>query len=337
MPWEDLNWQSLERLRGAFLDGTAGARDYWLGEEDLDSYDRTFAQRIGWKWDHVLDQLELLRWLPPGGELLDWGCGSGIAARAFLDRFSPAAVSSLRFYDRSDLAARFAANRARAKYPGLTVETGLAPDLPPGLLLLSHVLTELDDRAMNEVLELAHRATAVIWVEPGTFAASRRLIGIRERWRDRFHFAAPCTHRETCGLLRRDREADWCHHFAAPPPGLFADGDWTRFGQLAGIDLRSLPLSYLVADRRTPPLVPPNSFRLLGRPRLQKHQAILTACDAGGVADCVLLRRDAPEACRALKKSRYETLLRGHRQGNRLMNIEWPLLPEDPAGLKAIQ
>src|SRR6186713_2218329 len=87
MNLEAINWDSLERLRAAFLAGTAGASDYWQSEADLASYDATFAQRIGWKWDYVLMELQRRGWSPPGGELLDWGCGSGIASRAFLDLF----------------------------------------------------------------------------------------------------------------------------------------------------------------------------------------------------------------------------------------------------------
>ena len=36
-----LAWSSDARLRRAFLDGTAGARDYWTSERDLASYDAT--------------------------------------------------------------------------------------------------------------------------------------------------------------------------------------------------------------------------------------------------------------------------------------------------------
>ncbi|MCU0787067.1 MAG: hypothetical protein MUC91_02585, partial [Verrucomicrobia bacterium] len=78
MSWKEVNWTSLERLRAAFLEGSAGGTDYWSSDEDLASYDLTFAQRIGWKWDWVLEDLKRLGWHPPAGDLLDWGCGSGI-------------------------------------------------------------------------------------------------------------------------------------------------------------------------------------------------------------------------------------------------------------------
>ena len=49
MNLESIEWESLERMRAAFLGGTAGAQDYWRNESDLAAYDATFAQRIGWK------------------------------------------------------------------------------------------------------------------------------------------------------------------------------------------------------------------------------------------------------------------------------------------------
>src|ERR1041384_3502994 len=57
MNWEQIDWSALERLRNAFLEGSAGKQDYWRSASDLASYDETFAQRIGWKWDYVLNEL----------------------------------------------------------------------------------------------------------------------------------------------------------------------------------------------------------------------------------------------------------------------------------------
>src|SRR5260221_14548533 len=104
MDWENIDWKALERLRAAFLDGTAGAQDYWHSERDLDSYDQTFAQRIRWKWDYVLRELSGRGWTPPHGEVVDWGCGSGVATRAFLGRFGADSSARFIFWDRSPLA-----------------------------------------------------------------------------------------------------------------------------------------------------------------------------------------------------------------------------------------
>src|SRR5437867_6320120 len=133
MNWDPIDWNSLERLRTAFLSGTAGAGDYWQSEADLASYDATFAQRIGWKWDYVLAELARRGWSPPHGAALDWGCGSGIAGRALLDHFGVESVNGLHVSDRSPLAMSYATKRAKQKYPSLEVTAGLIES--PAILL----------------------------------------------------------------------------------------------------------------------------------------------------------------------------------------------------------
>ncbi len=345
MNWDAIDWAALGRLRTAYLSGSAGGRDYWQSESDLVSYDATFAQRIGWKWDYVLAELTRRGWGPPEGELLDWGCGSGIAGRAFLDHFGAKSVTALRVWDRSPLAIQFAAKRARQKYPGLEVRVGLGgPQLadseigaPIGLvpgragsplpaagrheddgahgvtrptftLLISHVLTELNPEQTGALLDLAARAQCVLWVEPGTHEVSRRLIAIRERLRERFNVIAPCTHSAPCGMLAPGNERHWCHHFATPPREIFTDGNWSRFARLTGIDLRDLPLSFLILDQRPTPSLPSGVGRVIGHPRLYKAHALLLGCDATGVRERKLRQRTLPAEFRALKKSAAEGL-----------------------------
>ncbi|HXG49433.1 MAG TPA: class I SAM-dependent methyltransferase [Methylomirabilota bacterium] len=305
---DTLDWSALGRLRAAFLAGAAGAQDYWRGESDLASYDQTFAQRIGWKWDFVLGELSRRGWSPPAGEVLDWGCGSGVAGRAFLDHFGVAAVTSLNLYDRSALAAGYARRQAHEKYPGLEVR--LAQPDRPAVLLISHVLTELNPDQAQALADFAAGAQAVLWVEPGTYEASLTLIAIRERLRGRLHVVAPCPHGGQCGLLAPGHERHWCHHFASPPSHVFTDPAWGRFAALAGIDLRSLPLSYLVLDSRPRPSLPPGTTRVLGRPRVYKAHARLLGCAAEGVRECQLTRRAHPEEFRRLRKGVWEPLQR---------------------------
>jgi hypothetical protein len=305
MSWDSVNWTSLERLRAAFLGGNAGETDYWQGNSDLASYDLTFAQRIGWKWDWVLEQLQRLGWMPPTGPVLDWGCGSGIAHRAFFHHFGVAAATRLHLWDRSGPAMRFAADRARAVHPALEVHTGLQD--APTLLLISHVLTELSQEQATQLADLAARADSVIWVEPGTYEASLALIAIRERLRGPLNAIAPCTHQAQCGILAAGNERHWCHHFAQPPTNVFTDGNWARFGRMMGIDLRSLPLSFLVLDKRPSP-APPDGSRVLGRPRLYKPFARILGCDASGVREQRLDKRKFPESYRQIRKDRFQSL-----------------------------
>ena len=300
MNWDSIDWKALERLRAAFLAGTAGKDDYWRSESDLASYDATFAQRIGWKWDYVLAELQRRGWSPAPGSLLDWGCGSGIAHRAFLDSFGATGISELRLLDKSPLAVRFAERRAGERFPQLKVATGLVES--PGTILISHVLTELEPLAIEALADFAAAATSVIWVEPGTFEASLTLIAVRERLRAKLNIIAPCTHQAQCGMLAPGNERHWCHHFAAPPPGVFTDGNWSRFATMMGVDLRDLPLSFLVLDRRPAPVLSPGATRVIGHPRLYKPHALLLGCDESGASEKRLTKRAHPEQYRVLKR-----------------------------------
>jgi hypothetical protein len=182
-------------------------------------------------------------------------------------------------------------------------ETG-APSV--GTLVISHVLNELTDAGGQALREAIDRADAVLWVEPGTYADSRALIEVRERLREKFLLLAPCTHQAACGLLVPENERHWCHHFASPPAGIMADSNWVRFAQRAGVDLRSLPYSFLVLERKglrdpIPGLLPNGYSRIIGEPRFYKGFAKVFSCQIDGVRDLTLQKRDAPELFKALK------------------------------------
>ncbi len=306
-PVSEIDWPALRRLRRAFLEGSTG-EDYWRSTADLRNYDLTFAQRIGWKWDFVLEELSRLGWRPPRSTLVDWGCGSGIASRAFLDHFGSSTATRLHYADRSSLAVRYALSRAREKYDALEVAPG-APTVP-GVLLLSHVITELSTDQVASVLELAKSAEVVCWVEPGSYEPSMALIAIRERLRETFNCVAPCPHQDRCGILSPGNEPHWCHHFARSPAYAYTDSTWGRFAAEMEIDLRSLPVSFLVLDRRPVPAPPADSARILGRPRIEKGRARLLACARGGVRDYWMQKRIEPSTYQAFRKGRWKSLQR---------------------------
>ena len=325
MNFDTIDWTALERMRKSFLEGMAGKSDYWQSPSDLASYDATFAQRIGWKWDYVLRELNQRGWLPAKGSLLDWGCGSGIAHRAMLDHFGIEFVTSLHLWDRSATAMDFAQKRAIEKYPAIKVERGMPSN--PVTVLISHVLSELEPKQVEEMADaVAASAQSVIWVEPGTFEASLTLIAIRERLRDRMNVVAPCTHQQRCGILDEGNEKHWCHHFATPPPEIFLDGNWTRFAKMMGIDLRSLPLSFLVMDRRPVPSLPPGTSRIIGHPRVYKPYALALTSSAAGVHEYRISKRTLPEEFRKAKKSQLEPLQILRLEGNEVMEAK-PLYP----------
>lgn len=307
MTWDELDWPALDRLRDGFLNGGAAAGPYWKSERDLASYDLTYAERIGWKWDAVLQELALRGWSPPSGVVLDWGCGSGVAGRRVLEAFAPTGESSLQVWDHSPLARHFALTAAKQAFPGVRISE-YADGAPIGLLLVSHVLNELDGDGRTALAALMARADATVWVEPGTHAVSRDLVEWRDRLLETHEVIAPCTHNAPCGMRVAGRERDWCHHFARPPSGVHADPRWVRFAQRAGIDLRSLPYSFLVVERRdlrAPAAERPEGYsRIIGRPEFFKPYARLLNCDATGVTDLTLPKRTAGAVYKQLEKAR---------------------------------
>lgn len=309
--WSTLDWTALDRLRQEFLSGQPSTGNYWASISDLANYDFTYAQRIGWKWDAVIAELQLRGWRPPAGTLVDWGCGSGIASRCVLDGFGAQDFPRLELFDRSSLAMQFAEARVRERFPQLKTRLLTASEdlsvASPGdahrTLLVSHVLNELDEAGGRALRAAIDEAAAVIWVEPGAAADSRSLIAMREALRDQFAVIAPCTHQSACGLLDPANERHWCHHFAPPPAGIMADSDWVQFAQRAGIDLRSIPYSFLVLERRgvRPAMTttPEGWSRLLGQVRIYKGFAKVQSCQADGVRDLELQKRDCPKVFKA--------------------------------------
>jgi SAM-dependent methyltransferase len=323
MTWSELDWSALDRLRAGFLSGTAAAGPYWQSPADLASYDFTYGERIGWKWDAVLAELRLRGWRPRARSVLDWGCGSGVAGRRVLAAFGAAAhFTQLHVWDHSPLAVDFAAAAARRQFPGLAVDA--APSAlrdgsePVGLLLVSHVLNELNPAARAELDALVARAESVIWVEPGTHEVSRQLGAIRETQRAAFNIVAPCTHGGACGIFAPEHARDWCHFFAPPPSEIFATPDWVKFGQRAGIDLRSLPYAFFALDRHpvTPP--PTDLARIIGRPEHFKPYARFLNCDASGLAELELLKRADPALYKQLDRTKAPLLYRWRREGNKV-------------------
>jgi SAM-dependent methyltransferase len=331
--WSDLDWPRLDHLRERFLGGSAAGGPYWESRGDLASYDLTYGERIGWKWDQVLRELRMRAWQPAARTraVLDWGCGSGIAARRVIAFFGTELFDSLAVCDHSPLAAEFAADAARRSFPSLRVTEAtprsLADDSPIGLLIVSHVLNELDAAALASLRALVARADAVIWVEPGTHAVSRRLGRLRDELRDGHRLVAPCTHAQSCPMFAEGNERHWCHFFAPPPPGVLADSDWVKFGRRAGIDLRSLPYAFFALERAQagePFDRAPDSAlsRVIGRVEHAKPHARLWSCDASGLAELSLRKRADPALFKELERTKAPLVYRWLREGDRILGGE---------------
>lgn len=301
-----LDWDALERLRAVFLAREAAATGpYWQSQATLAAYDATYGERIGWKWDALLAELRLRAWSPPAATMLvDFGCGSGVAGRRVLNAWGPTHFAGLAVLDHSSEAVAFAANRARTDFPGLKVQTTPEPT-EPYTLVVSHVLNELTAEGRTELLKLARRAAAVLWVEPGTHADGRALAAVRDELLPLHHIVAPCTHRENCPLFAAANARDWCHFFAGPPAGVQNSPDWVRFSHRAGIDLRSQSYSCLVLETQSSPCSAPRldgMARMLGRPEVFKPYARFLACDAAGLHWLELAKRTDSALVKRLSK-----------------------------------
>lgn len=313
MSWNELDWPALESLRETFLSERPGVgNDYWKDERELKAYDLTFAQRIGWKWDAVLRETRARNWKPatPKPWILDWGCGTGIAARRFLAANSPDDIAGVYVWDRSRLARRFAKEAIAREYPVRVEEWDPAShSLSGAIVLLSHVLNELDEAYGGELLSLVSQAGSVFWVEPGTPTLSRKLIAVREQLVESFDVVAPCPHYGKCGMLSPDNESHWCHNFAEPPSSAFQSAEWATFSKRLGIDLRSLPVSFLVLQRKGGGVTAGGGNRVVGRPRLYKGMAKVLLCNAAGVAEHTLLEKRDPALHKSFKRNSFTTVL----------------------------
>lgn len=300
--------QRLQRQRALFLADDRGGQalpDYWRDEQDLAAYDAVFGARIGWKWDAALRECRDRGFArADDAVVVDYGCGSGVAARAFVAAFGAREVLC---HDRSALAMAFAAAAVRRAAPGIAARPwpDLA-DVAPDVLLLSHVLGELDGAGLAALHAVIARSRRVLLVEAGNKATSRRLGALREALLGSFHVVAPCPAAARCpALVSPD---DWCHFFAPPPPEVFTDGDWVRTSKALGIDQRSLPYAFLALDR-APLALPAPASRALGRARVLPHSVTVQLCTPEGLRTAVVQKRNDRETWQRLK--RHPEALRG--------------------------
>lgn len=320
MDWASVDWPALEKLRAVFLrqagadaDSTGAASGpYWNDPRQLASYDFTFGRRIAWKWAAVLEPLFARGWKPRVRRLVDWGCGTGIGARSVLAYAPAESFDDVILWDHAPAATTFAAEVIRTRYPSLNVsiaDPAVVAEDDGFVLVLSHVLNELDPGGRAALLTLARRAAAILWVEPGTREDSHALIAMREALRDVFGCVAPCPHDGACGLLLPENARHWCHHFAPAPTEAFTESGWAEFGRRLGIDLRSLPYSYLVLDRHALPTAndrPPDRVRLIGTPRESSGiMRVLRCRGPEDVREVELQKRSDPGLWRALAKGRH--------------------------------
>jgi ribosomal protein RSM22 (predicted rRNA methylase) len=317
---KSIDWKILDGLRVRFLDKSteSKAHDYWDSAEILDLYDRTFAQRIRWKWQAVLDELRRKQGLelPRHPKILDWGCGTGIAARTFLNYADTLGITEpeILLFDRSNNALNFARNKLAQEFSGIKTHAWTASQEKPDILLLSHVLNEINDAQLLQLKHLVLKSALTIWVEPGTYNISRKLLECREFFKDRLHILAPCPQGESCPLSQEKNMQDWCHQFAPPPAEVFQSAFWARFSKQLKIDLRSLPVSFLVLSQGNADLAKiPN--RMIGKAKKYKPYQSVMICTQTGLLETVKITKrtnqdlykslDDPDFCTSLEPDAY--------------------------------
>jgi hypothetical protein len=309
-----MDWDLIQKMRQGFLDTDGHLPDYWHDERWLSAYDQTLAQRIRWKWQAVLETLAP-RWPETHGisTIVDWGCGTGIATRSFL---GGAVIPKPRvfLFDRSSGAMRFAAREIQKECPLAEVELLKKVQIPDGafVLLVSHVLSELDDKSFEELKKLAAAATLVVWVEPGRHLESRRLSQVREGLLASHQILGPCRHHKTCGALQPGRENDWCHFFAPVPREVHQSAFWREFSKRMKVDLRSLPVSWLAVMRTQNEMdvgPQPDQTLILSRPRVFKGYCRWLGCTPAGLQSGDFQKKHDKYIFEALNEPEFMTAL----------------------------
>jgi hypothetical protein len=87
-----------------------------------------------------------------------------------------------------------------------------------------------------------------------------------------------------------------------------------------GIDLRSVPYSFLVLART--PAMEPGYSHVIGGSREAKGYVRVLSCQEEGVADFMLQKRDAPELFRAARKGELAPVYRWTMEGGKIVGGE---------------
>ena len=92
-----------------------------------------------------------------------------------------------------------------------------------------------------------------------------------------------------------------------------------KFGQRAGIDLRSLPYCFLALDRNRDASAPTDLARIVGRPEFFKPYARLLNCDATGLAELEMPKRADPALFKQLERTKSPLVYRWRREGGKIL------------------
>ena len=209
---------------------------------------------------------------------LDLGGGTGAAAAAAALVWPGIATEIV---EREPAAVRLGRQLAERNYTWSIADLRhWAPQRQVDLITIGYVLNELSDDVQRELVNrVAHAATTVVIVEPGTPAGHRRTLEARDQLIGHgLTIAAPCPHQVACPL-------DWCH-FAVRLPRtelhrVLKDG--TR-------NFEDEKFAYVVATRAP---VHPAAARVVARPVRPKGRVILDLCTANGERERTVVPRSS--------------------------------------------
>jgi ribosomal protein RSM22 (predicted rRNA methylase) len=141
--------------------------------------------------------------------------------------------------------------------------------MPPTLVGFSYSLNE-----MAKLPPIAQKAEALLFLEPSTLQAGRRLQELRgELLQKGFYAWAPCLHQQECPLLKHSPR-DWCHtrlHVEMP--------EWfLKLEQHLPMKNNSVTYSYLLVRKTPPAKYSSQDFRVIGDTLFEKGKVRQAIC-----------------------------------------------------------
>ena len=249
----------------------------------------------------VFQELQKRCTVLPVETLLDLGAGPGTTLWAAGSEFPN--LTRARLVERDPAMRRLGQTLLEDSSLGDQVETtwhvGVG-DLPPSpgvydLVVIGYLLTELDQDAQREVLELAWRVCggAVAIILPGSTRGFRVMLDAREQLLScGAAVVAPCPHTAACPLP----SDDWCHF------GVRLNRSSLHRRLKDGVlPYEDEKYCYLVATRDTGDRAP---GRVIRRPQSVDRRVTLRVCGADGVRDQTVTRGDRA-AYRQARKARW--------------------------------
>ncbi len=230
--------------------------------------------------------------------IVDLGTGTGAAAWAAAATWPD--VEAMTLVDTSRPALELGRTLAHEGPPAVAsaawIETTTWATLPGAdLVVVAYLLGELDPPELQATVTSAlDIADVAVFVEPGTPAGYRRILGVRDSLvASGWSVAAPCPHETTCPLAGDD----WCHfatRFSRPPR--------LRRVKQAQHGYEDEKFSYVVGARTE---TSPAAGRIIRHPQKRAGLVMLEVCAADGAAATVTISKRQGPLYRAGRNARW--------------------------------